>query len=209
MKIIKVNEQTNNEREFTIKHRNTAIYLFGMVLGCFMLAIGYYYLDDCQNGVANWLLTAGILELAIQTLIFMVKTCQKKVSSKVGKEIEIMYLSLCTTYGIETPFDTANSFAIAILVIVELGIFIWGSEVVFGAWTRESPSSKDYCAYTPMMTAFIILIIKYVIVLLFILDLFSNCCDSLCDKCEYLKNKKEQKNKEKKNKKRKVIIRHY
>ena len=77
MKIIKVNEQTNNEREFTIKHRNTAIYLFGMVLGCFMLAIGYYYLDDCRNE-AIWLLTVGMLELAIQTLIVMAKTCLKK-----------------------------------------------------------------------------------------------------------------------------------
>ena len=179
MKIIKVNERTNNEREITIiKYRNTALHtefgfsLFGMLLGCFMLAIGYHYLDDCQNGAANWLLIAGILELFIQAFIVLAKICQK-VSNKVGK-------GSCD----ETSIDAFNSFAIAVLAIFEIAILIWGSVVVFGVWskwTRESPSSKNYCAFTPMMSAFIILIIKWVlmpgvIVILCILVCFSTCC---------------------------------
>ena len=133
-----------------------------------MLAIGYHYKDDWQNGAANWLFIAGILGLVIQALIVWAK-----IIPKISKDS-------C----IETPIQAVNSSTMAILAIVEFAILIWGSVVVFGSWskwTRKDPISNDYCAFTPMMTAFVILIIKWVlmpgvIVLLCILVCFSTCC---------------------------------
>ena len=52
------------------------------------------------------------------------------------------------------------------LVIFELSCIIWGSVVVFGAykdWTYDVEKYGDnFCEYTPMMFAFVFLIIKWV-----------------------------------------------
>ena len=49
--------------------------------------------------------------------------------------------------------------------------YFQGSVVVFGAWATwtddyneyiQDMDNKNYCAYTPMMTAFVILILKWV-----------------------------------------------
>ena len=52
------------------------------------------------------------------------------------------------------------------LVIMEFSILIWGSVVVFGAykdWTYDVEKySENFCEYTPMMFAFVILIMKWV-----------------------------------------------
>ena len=52
------------------------------------------------------------------------------------------------------------------LVIMEFALLIWGSVVVFGAykdWTYDAEKYGDnFCEYTPMMFAFVILILKWV-----------------------------------------------
>ena len=58
-------------------------------------------------------------------------------------------------------------------MIVEFGLLIWGSVVVFGAWPTwtyedydydfvQLGGYADYCPYSPMMFAFVLLILKWV-----------------------------------------------
>ena len=65
-----------------------------------------------------------------------------------------------------------NSFSSGVMTIVDFAMLIWGSVVVFGAyanWTdnwdiyKNDPETKNFCENTPMMTAFVILILKWVI----------------------------------------------
>jgi len=57
-------------------------------------------------------------------------------------------------------------------------VMIWGSVVVFGQysqWTYEEKNSEFYCAYTPFMFAFVILVLKWSF-FLFILCCMVCCC---------------------------------
>ena len=63
-----------------------------------------------------------------------------------------------------------NSFSSGVMTIVDFAMLIWGSFVVFGAWANwtydfetYNPEKNNFCEYTPMMTAFVILILKWVI----------------------------------------------
>ena len=65
-----------------------------------------------------------------------------------------------------------NSFASGVMGIVDFAMLIWGSVVVFGAWAnwtdnfddyKRDPEKFNFCENTPMMTAFVILILKWVI----------------------------------------------
>ena len=50
------------------------------------------------------------------------------------------------------------------LWIVELVMLIWGSVVVFGAWPTWTlgRDRRSHCPYSPMMFAFVLLILKWV-----------------------------------------------
>jgi len=75
-------------------------------------------------------------------------------------------------------------FAAFIVLICEIVVLIWGSVVVFGNyadWIYEKAEGavnpEGYCDYTPMMFAFVILIIKWVLMPATIL------CACLCACC--------------------------
>ena len=68
----------------------------------------------------------------------------------------------------------------SVMVILDIVMTIWGSVVVFGAWASwtydknenqslnldyedPNPEGKNFCEYTPMMTAFVLLLLKWVI----------------------------------------------
>ena len=129
-------------------------YFFAQViLGIVMVTIGHNYTwqfhnggeegvstdEDnlCPNGAAWWLWIAGIL-----------------------------YLVLPTTLGL------CCGSAVLVMQILDFAMIIWGSVVVFGAWAnwtddfnvyKADPEELNFCAHTPMMTAFVILILKWVI----------------------------------------------
>ena len=62
-------------------------------------------------------------------------------------------------------------FSSSVMIILDIVITIWGSAVVFGAWAswtyekneNENPEELNFCEYTPMMTAFVLLLLKWVI----------------------------------------------
>ena len=136
------------------KNRSEMGYFFAQViLGIVMVTIGHNYTwqfhnggeegvstdEDnlCPNGAAWWLWIAGIL-----------------------------YLVLPTTLGL------CCGSAVLVMQILDFAMIIWGSVVVFGAWAnwtddfnayKADPEELNFCAHTPMMTAFVILILKWVI----------------------------------------------
>ena len=86
--------------------------------------------------------------------------------------------------GSEQTCMKVINFSSGVMSIVDFAMIIWGSVVVFGAWANwtyeknenleydqsltldyedENPEEKNFCEYTPMMTAFVILLLKWVI----------------------------------------------
>ena len=64
-----------------------------------------------------------------------------------------------------------NKMSSGVMTIVDFVMLIWGSVVVFGAWAtwtadwneyQQDPEGLNYCAYNPMMTAFVLLLLKWV-----------------------------------------------
>ena len=64
-----------------------------------------------------------------------------------------------------------NKMSSGVMTLVDFVMLIWGSVVVFGAWStwtydyneyKEDMDEKNYCMYQPMMTAFVLLLIKWV-----------------------------------------------
>ena len=79
-------------------------------------------------------------------------------------------------------------FSSIMMIIMETAMIIWGSVFVFGAWanwtddldkylhnTWATNPNLNFCEYTPMMTAFVILLLK-VPVTIAILCFSAWCC---------------------------------
>ena len=58
-----------------------------------------------------------------------------------------------------------------VTIIIEFAMIIWGSVVVFGAWAswtwrreeyNNNTDDMNFCEYTPMVFAFVLLIFKWV-----------------------------------------------
>ena len=71
------------------------------------------------------------------------------------------------------------------MMMMMMMMWFQGSVVVFGAWASwtddydeyvADPENKNYCAYEPMMYAFVILIIKWVRLMISDDVLSSSCC---------------------------------
>jgi len=172
-----------------------------VILGLIMYIIGYNYLpsldavvdaalsessipskedNPCPNGAAYYLYVAGIVILVIN-LVNILSKAAKKWAEKDGKVtcMEQCGLTLLTAAGM-------------ILGITDIALLIWGSVVVFGAWSgwtydydewvvNHADPNVNYCEYSPMMTAFFILIIKWLIIPIMI-TLWC-CCGCLITCC--------------------------
>ena len=138
--------------------------LVGLLQGAIMLGVGCQYLSEdegkysCPNGAAPWLFISGIMAL-VAHLLNILANGYRKFAVKDGKHVcGPKFLLGCGSYR----FSTVS------IIIVEFTIIIWGSCIVFVAlpnWTDDYKEyvedyDKNYCNYTPMMTAFIVLIIK-------------------------------------------------
>jgi len=169
-----------------------------IALGAVMLGIGIQYLpkestedtvlpegapvpkesDPCPNGAAHYLYVAGITLLVTNGVGLLSKVSQY-LAERDGK-----------ISGGEKCGLGLLSFASGVLAIVDIAMLIWGSVVVFGAWSSwtddysvyaNDADKYNYCENQPMMTAFIILILKWVLIPCFIL--LTCCCTCLCACC--------------------------
>jgi len=128
------------------------------------------FLDPCPNGAARWLFTAGIILILVYG---------SNALSKVYLYQDVM---------ISTPVGFCSScisgFCSTLAVIAKIAVIIWGSVIVFGAWSKWTydpnkyltDGNLNYCEYYPMMFAFVILIIEWVLIpVVFILTCLSVC----------------------------------
>merc|ERR1712150_101231 len=161
--------------------------------GIVMVAIGYQHLpgevsegeaaaaDPCPNGAAYWLYVAGICLLvsnSINTWAKMYKKCAER-DGKIdcGEKVGL----------------AVNKMSSGVMTIVDFVMLIWGSVVVFGAWAtwtddwnayQQDPEGLNYCAYNPMMTAFVLLLLKWIMIPVAIaLTCCCVCCGAMCCAC--------------------------
>jgi len=134
-----------------------------LILACIMIPIGSKHestavensSESCPNGAAYWMKIAGIV-LLISSLMNICAKLYKKYAERDGQ------VDCC-----EKCLIGMNYFSTACIGVVDLAMLIWGSVVVFGAysdWTSDDAAKDYYCAYVPMMTAFVILILKWILV---------------------------------------------
>jgi len=178
----------NNEKGYSI---------IQLILGAVMVAIGYQNLpadykysaeeiqelsvqerDPCPNGAAYWLYIAGILLLVANFMNGWSKF-YKWMAERDGK------VDKCEKFNM-----MVNSFSTGCMTIVDFAMLIWGSVVVFGAWAtwtddyaeyEKDPEAMNYCMNQPMMTAFVILILKWVLIpCMIVLSCLCGCCCACC-----------------------------
>jgi len=124
-------------------------------IAMFAVGISYNSEEDCKGKATTFLILGGGIVLAITVLRLIASWTPCECDDKI--------------MDILSPF--AN--------VVHFCVIIWGSVVVLGQysqWEYEEKSSENYCAYTPFMFAFVILILNW-ICFPFILCC---CCCSLC-----------------------------
>jgi len=178
-----------------------------IILGAVMLGIGMQYLrtpapvgdgsqaapisegkvepvevEPCPNGAAHYLYVAGIIIL-VTNLVAFLSHAYRHFAERDGK----------ISCG-EGCILGLLKFSSAVLAIADIVVLIWGSVVVFGAWSTwtddydayvANPDETNFCKNQPMMTAFIILIIKWVMIpVLMLLVCFCTClCGCCCAAC--------------------------
>merc|ERR1739844_514347 len=166
----------------------TGFSLMNLVLGIVMVAIGYQNLpgtelegeaagDPCPNGAAYWLYVAGICLLVSNSINTWAKI-YKKCAERDGK------IDCGEKVGL-----AVNKMSSGVMTLVDFVMLIWGSVVVFGAWATwtdnwdaaQQDSELNYCMYTPMMTAFVLLLIKWVMIPVMIA--LTCCCACLSAMC--------------------------
>ena len=180
-------QQTQGVKHFEAEIEKTWLRysIFEIILAILMIAIGanYYGIVDgkeiCPNHAAWWLLTAGLVFLGLNLINVIARIYRSCVLDQ-GKN---SFLERCEILLISS----------AVMTIVNIVIIIWGAILVFGSyasWTdnlekytqnleKPSPEELNYCPYTPMMTAFVILIVKFILLpALIIMDTVCACCVS-------------------------------
>merc|ERR1712061_931274 len=170
----------------------TGFSLMNLVLGIVMVAIGYQNLpgtelegeeagDPCPNGAAYWLYVAGICLLVSNSINTWAKI-YKKCAERDGK------IDCGEKIGMGV-----NKMSSGVMTIIDFVMLIWGSVVVFGAWAtwtddldqyKADMDTLNYCEYQPMIFAFVILLIKWIMIPLAIaLTCCCVCCGAMCCAC--------------------------
>merc|ERR1712059_78230 len=134
----------------------------------------YRSLDECPNGAAKYLYYAGIVTLAC-SVAGVIMTLFRKYAENDGKLNCLEGCGICligTTSGL--------------LILVSVAILLWGSVIVFTAypdWSHDKTYfyKKYYCHKTPFMTAFVILILNWLLLPFLVV---CSCLALLCKFCK-------------------------
>jgi len=170
----------------------TGFSLMNLVMGIVMVVFGYQNLpaettgtlvedggeedagDPCPNGAAYWLYVAGICLLVSNSINTWAKI-YKKYAERDGKIDSGEKIVL----GI-------NKMSSNVMFLIEFVMLIWGSVVVFGAWAtwtddyeefNANQEEMNYCRYNPMVFAFSILLVKWILIPVIIV---LTCCCFFC-----------------------------
>jgi len=111
--------------------------------------------NPCPNGAANWMWVAGWC-LLVTNLLSLLAKFSKWMAEKDGK----------VTCGEKFGLGLL-SFASFCMMVVDFAMLIWGSVVVLGAWAEWNVTPalgydvEGSCHATPMVAAFAILVVKW------------------------------------------------
>jgi hypothetical protein len=124
------------------------------------------------NGIGIILLPLSIAMIVIGDQYNTLDSCSIQISQvlEVMGALMLFQAILLTMLGLAFGTEAVECGTLWAMVVVtglaQFGVQIWASVVVFGAyqtWEYEDNSSENYCEYTPFMFAFVILIIKWVL----------------------------------------------
>eukprot|EP00090_Calanus_glacialis_P012123 TRINITY_DN20570_c0_g1_i1.p1 TRINITY_DN20570_c0_g1~~TRINITY_DN20570_c0_g1_i1.p1 ORF type:complete len:200 (-),score=35.44 TRINITY_DN20570_c0_g1_i1:141-689(-) len=142
-------------------------------IGIAMLVIGEKNLDplDCANGASEYLFYGGIVIISAN-VVGILAGCARQAALKDGRISGGENCGLCVL-GLLS----------GVLGIAALVTLIWGSVVVFGSWadwTSTDLTNQHFCKETPMMFAFVLLLINWVMFPLMICCCCCACCVMGC-----------------------------
>ena len=175
-------EQSNQDvkRKRVYKIYIYRVYIVQIILAIVMIGIGASFNGNvdkeeiCPNGASWWLLTAGIVLFGLNVLNVATRIYRTNV-------LDHRNNSFAKRCGLEILLISSS-----VMTIVDVVLIIWGAFLVFGSfgsWTynvdqyRRNMEDLNYCPYTPMMTAFVILIIKLLLLpTMIILLCLCTCC---------------------------------
>ena len=181
--MMETRRRREEEMEEIKKKYTTPLSLCQLILGIVLAVIGYqysyyyhmdYYFEDnlCPNGAAWWLWCAGIILVVSQFL-----------------KLYFYFCALSLEY---------------VTFILNVGILTWGSVLVFGAWAswtsdfdtyKTNREALNFCNYIPMMVAFIIILIGWVLVtavIFFLCGVFCSTGDPSAEAATLISENSEQ-----------------
>jgi len=164
-----------------------------LIFGAIMVAIGVQYQDSapceaaegsavlpsdcapCPNGAAHYLFVTGVT-LLVTAGFSLLGEVSSHLANKDGKVTCAEGCGLCFLKVLS-----------ALMGVVDTCLLIWGSVVVLGSWSswtdnyeeyQQDPTKYNYCAHTPMKFAFVILVLKWVLIplLMILVCCLLTCC---------------------------------
>ena len=166
--------------EASIERSEFRYSILQIILAIVMIGIGASFNgkvdkeEICPNGASWWLLTAGIVLFGLNVLNVATSIYRTNV-------LDHRNNSCAARCGLKILLISS-----IVMTIVDAVMIIWGAILVFGnfgSWTynvdqyRRNMEDLNYCPYTPMMTAFVILIVKFILLpTMIILLCLCTCC---------------------------------
>ena len=147
-----VGSESKKKQLFVKCARSPLTSLVDIFIGLLLALTGYPELERCENEAAYWLWVAGLAFIVTGFLNGMAYIASR--------------LAVAQAYS-----GTENASRFMFLVggwtsLLNFAILIWGTIVVCGKWSTwtydPSDMEPNYCPYTPMMIAFIFIIIEWV-----------------------------------------------
>jgi len=164
---------SDEDKKATGDKVNKGYGILSIIFGAVMVWQGTKYMDDCPNGAADFLYVGGIVVLLVNGLAVLADFASY-MAMRDGRISGKEQCCLCLIAMLR-----------GLMAAVNLIITIWGSVVVFGAYRFWSYDEADagkahYCPYSPMIIAFVILIINWIMIPLM---LACACLAGLCAAC--------------------------
>jgi len=123
------------------KKESTIDKVVTLAISIAMLAVGLSYNSDeeCKGSATTFLIICGGIEIATKVLWLIAKWTPSKCDDKIMKSLD------------------------PIIYLVDFCVVMWGIVTIFGQYSQwvyedNQKSSDYYCAYTPFVFAFVVLI---------------------------------------------------
>ena len=127
---------------------------------------------NCQLVVRGWNLLPGLKQLSVSISEYRLHINYiPTVINAWGKIYKKLAKSHGETDSCEQICMNLRQYCTMVTFIVDFAMTIWGSVVVFGAWAswtwkweeyNNNTDDMNFCEYTPMVFAFVLLIFKWV-----------------------------------------------